>query len=120
MVVVDLLLATICFSLQPGDAQECHPVLIGPDTPRGEFTLNQRLTPEVGYGGDVLQFKVSSDGVFAIHRVYLLNPRERRADRLKSLDPKDRQISKGCVNVAPEVYKKLLDCCSRNGQLLIK
>lgn len=120
MVVVDLLLATICFSLQPGGAQECHPVLIGNDTPKGEFTINQRITPEVGYGGDVLQFKELSDSVLAIHRVYLLNPRERRAERLQSSDPKQRKISKGCINVDPEVYQKLLDCCSRNGQLLIK
>lgn len=120
MVVLDVLLATICFTTQPGGAEECHPVLVGADTPRGEFTINQRVTSSAGYGGDVLQFKEDKTGVWAIHRVYLLNPKEKRAERLRSLDPKQRQITHGCVNVQPEVYMKLLACCSRNGTLIVK
>lgn len=120
MIVVDLLAATICFTSQPGGAEECHPVLVGTDTPRGQFIVNQRITSDPGYGGDVLQFKEDASGVYAIHRVWLLNTREQRAKRLSSPDPKVRRITKGCVNVSPEVYTRLLECCSRNGSLLIK
>jgi hypothetical protein len=120
MVVVDLLLATICFTAQPGGTAECHPVLVGADTPRGEFVMNQRLTQSPGYGGDVLQFKDDPAVVFAIHRVYLLNPKEKREERLRSANPAQRKITKGCVNVAPEVYDRLITCCSRDHALLIK
>jgi hypothetical protein len=61
-ILVDIALATLCI-LGPGDSidaprpETCHPVLIGGDTPRGEFQLQQRLIAAKGYGGDVLQFK---------------------------------------------------------------
>ena len=45
MVLVDLATATICFLSQ------CYPVLIGTDTPTGEFRLEQVRTQEAGYGG---------------------------------------------------------------------
>jgi len=120
MLVVDIALATICFTASPGGAEQCHPVLVGADTPRGEFTVNKRVTADAGYGGDVLQFKVDSTGVYALHRVYLLNPKEKRAERLKNPDPAVRHITKGCVNLEPAVYEIILDCCSRNETLLIK
>jgi signal peptidase I len=120
MVVVDILLATVCFTFTPGGTEECHPVLVGGDTPRGEFVMNKRVTESAGYGGDVLQFRDDPDGVYAIHRVYLLNPKEKRAERLRSPDPKQRRITRGCVNVDPAVYDRLMSCCSRNQALLIK
>jgi hypothetical protein len=120
MVVVDILAAIICFTSQPGGAEECHPVLVGQDTPRGTFTLNQRLTDSPGYGGDVLQFKDDPTEVFAIHRVWLLKPSEKRAERLRSSDPKVRKVTKGCINVEPVIYERLRDCCSRNGSLVIR
>jgi len=106
MVIVDIALATICFM------GTCHNALIGNDTPRGEFTLIQRLTETPGYGGDVLQFKETEEDVYAIHRVYLLHPAQRRAQRLKSKNIADRTITKGCINVSPEVYEALVECCS--------
>lgn len=120
MIVVDVLLATICFSYQPGVAEECHPVLVGADTPHGEFIVNKRVTADPGYGGDVLQFHETMNGVFAIHRVYLLNPKEHRAERLRSSDPTARHITRGCINVEPVVYERLMDCCSRNEKLIVK
>lgn len=120
MIVVDITLATICFTTQLGGAERCHPVLIGADTPRGTFVVNQRLTDDPGYGGDVLQFKETSTAVYAIHRVYLLNPKERRAQRLASPLASDRHITRGCINVDPSVYDQLVDCCSRNETLTIK
>lgn len=113
MVIVDITLSLICFMGQ------CHHALIGNDTPKGEFTLAQVLTKDPGYSGDVLMFDIIDDEMFAIHRVWLLRPQEKRRWRLNQNDPKLRKITKGCVNVDEEVYKELVDCCS-NDKLLIR
>ena len=99
--------------------ERCYPVLIGGDTPKGEFVLQQRLIEQPGYGGDVLQFKEEETQIFAIHRVWLGRPAERRGERLKSSNPRDRRITMGCINVDPEVYREIMDCCS-NATLTIK
>lgn len=88
-------------------------------TPKGEFTLQRRYTSDPGYGGDVLQFFETKNEVYAIHRVWLLKPEQKRLDRLKSPNIKDHFISSGCINVEPEVYEKLIDCCS-SGPLTIR
>jgi hypothetical protein len=118
-VIINLALATICFTY--GGTEECHPVLLGKNTPTpvGEFTLKRRYTRDPGYGGDVLQFYETKTDVYAIHRVWLLNPNQKRLERLKSTNIKDHFISAGCVNVEPEVYEKLIDCCT-NELLIIK
>lgn len=113
MVIVDLAAATICF------LGSCHPMLYGNDTPIGEFEITQRITQTAGYGGDVLQFYETADGVYSIHRLWKLNPKQHRELRIKSLNPKDHLITNGCINVEPEVYEELVDCCS-NDKLLIK
>lgn len=114
MVTVHIGAALICF------ANACYPALVGTNTPLGEFNLTQRLTASTGYGGDVLQFKETDTVVFAIHRVWTLVPSQRREYRLQSSDPAlRRSITKGCVNVVPEVYDKLMACCS-NSKLIIK
>jgi len=70
-------------------------------------------TSQPGYGGDVLKFKETKTEWYAIHRVWLLKPEQRRAERLESNDVNERtHVTAGCVNVAPDVYEKLLDCCS--------
>lgn len=107
MVLVDVTLALICF------AGQCHHALIGPNTPTGEYQMVHATTDLPGYGGDVLVFKETDKVVYAIHRVYTARPEQRRVQRLASPLPSDRQrITAGCVNVAPEVYEQLLDCCS--------
>jgi len=106
-------MAVICF------LGECHPALIGKDTPKGDFPLSYISTTLPGYGGNVLMFNEDTDGIFAIHRVYTLNPAERRIQRLKQADPSKRVITKGCINVMPEVYEKLVDCCA-NGRVEIR
>jgi hypothetical protein len=118
-VIVNIALATICFTYN--GTEECHPVLLGKGTatPMGEFILQKRYTDDKGYGGDVLQFHETKNEVYAIHRVWLLNPEQKRLERLKSSNVKDRYISGGCINVDPAVYQKLLDCCS-SGVLIIK
>ena len=111
MVFVDLATATICFLSQ------CYPALIGPDTPTGEFRLEQVRTQQAGYGGDVILFKETQNSILAIHRVWLLNPKQNRLQRLASGKVSERLATTlGCINVMPDVYDKLVDCC--NHQLL--
>ena len=119
MVEVFTALAIICFTAQQGGKQECHNALIGGDTPRGTFEIQQRLVLDPLYGGDILQFREDHEEVFAIHRVWLGRPWEKRDQRLKSKDVRQRKMTKGCINVAPEVYVKLVDCCS-TATLLIR
>ena len=114
MVLVNLGLAIICF------AGQCYPALIGARTPIGEYQLDHRSTPKYGYGGDVLMFKETETEVYSIHRVITFNPTQRRVERLTGeVPPNLRIISDGCINVMPEVYEKLVDCCS-DDQLTIK
>lgn len=110
-ITVSIALATICFTYQ--GAPECHPVLLGKNsaTPTGIFDLKRRYTRSPGYGGDVLQFKETDSEVYAIHRVWLLRPEQNRLSRFHSGRTADRFISAGCVNVMPDVYTKLLECC---------
>jgi len=107
IVTVKLGLAVICFTGQ------CFPALVGEATPVGSYTLQQRYVASPGYGGDVLAFKETERSIYAIHRVWTLRPEQRRLERLASPDPVQRQtITNGCINVAPEVYAKLVDCCA--------
>lgn len=105
MITVSILAATICFN------SACFPVLIGDKTPIGTFSVNQRYTKDPGYGGDVLQFYEDSKKVYAIHRLWLLRPSEHRAARILSENSKQHTITHGCINVEPEVYDKLVNCC---------
>jgi hypothetical protein len=86
-VVIGLALATICFSGQ------CHPALIGQQTPTGVFPQGHARVLDPVYGGDVLAYARRSDGrPLAIHRAWLEQPKQRRLDRLRSTavaDPQD-------------------------------
>ena len=114
MVLVDLTLAVICF------AGQCHNALVGVDTLPGEYQLIQRITAQPGYGGDVLQFAEDDKRWLGIHRVWTLRTKEKRVEKLHSIDPSVRRtVTKGCVNVAPDVYEKLVACCSTE-KLVIK
>ena len=104
-VFVDVAAALICF------ASACYPVLVGVDTPRGEFQLTHYSARDTGYGGDLLVFKETADDLYAIHRVINVPGQQRRA-RLKSPDAKRRnKLTGGCINVEPSVYNKLVRCC---------
>lgn len=68
-----------------------------------------RTTKHPGYGGDVLIYKENKTTLFAIHRVWTLNPAQHRLERLASGDPAQRRnVTGGCINVAPDVYEQLL------------
>jgi hypothetical protein len=108
-VVVSLKLATICFLGQ------CHPALVGRATPAGHYQLHQRFVVSPGYGGDVLVFQEGARDLLAIHRVWLGAPSQQRPQRLASGQAARRQgVTGGCINVAPEVYTQLIDCCARS------
>lgn len=91
--------------------QTCSPVLVGKDTPKGEFVLYQRLVSDPLYAGSVLQFKETEHYLYAIHRVWRGKPQEQRDKRIQSTDVSKRFITSGCINVTEELYEKLLDCC---------
>jgi hypothetical protein len=112
-VLVDVAAAVICF------AATCHPVLVGVETPRGEFQLTHYTTSIPGYGGDILSFKETNKYLYTIHRVIDV-PGQQRLDRLKSQSAERRNtITGGCINVEPEVYEELVECCSAS-KLIIK
>ena len=115
MVVVKLALAIICFNAT------CYPALVGTDTPPGQYQLVHMGTKQAGYGGDVLKFKENKEYWWAIHRVWTLKPEEHRLERLQSIDPADRTtITHGCINIMPDVYEKLLQCCSSDDHTIEK
>ena len=104
MVNTNIAAAIICFLGQ------CHPAIVGERTPRGEFTLVERRVLTPGYGGDVLQFHEDEDIVYAVHRLWLGRPEENRPARLHA-GAEQRRITRGCINVSPEVYDALKACC---------
>jgi len=119
-VIVTIALATICFTYH--GAEECHTTLLGTKnspTPVGEFFIRKHPAPQKGYGGDVLEFYETDTEIYAIHRLWLLNPKERREERIKSKNVKDKFITNGCINVDTKVYEKLLECC-QNSRLIVR
>ena len=100
--VVFLASALMCTS------DRCYPALVGQDTPIGRFALHRRLVQTDGYGGEVLQFAETAKEVYAVHRVWLGRPKERRAERLAQGDASQRRfVTNGCINVAPDVYERV-------------
>ncbi len=114
MTIVEVFLAKaiICF------AGTCHPVLVGEKTHPGEYQLIQRYVLSPGYGGDVLKYNEDATFAWSIHRVWTLNPKERRRERLLGPASGRRYVSNGCINVDEKVYEELVDCCS-NSKLII-
>lgn len=114
-VFVHLATATLCFMNQ------CHPALIGKATPMGEYPIVHARVADPGYGGDVLAFARDAKGIYAIHRVWTLVPRQRRLERLTRGNVAERlNITGGCVNVMPDVYDQLVKCCSRGRVVIVR
>ena len=97
-IIVDTQTATACIQ------DECYPVLVGKNTPKGTYGLNLSTTPDPLYKGSVLAFKSDSTGTYAIHRVWDGKPSERRNERLKGT-VSDRLITNGCINVSDDTYE---------------
>jgi len=101
MITVDIAAALICF------AGACHPALVGPDTPTGEFAIERRAVSNPNYGGDVLAFHEDDRYIWAVHRTWP------GREKLYAQAPERRRVvTKGCVNVEPSVYLKLKECCN--------
>ena len=102
MIEVFLGKALICF------LDQCYPVLTGYRTPVGVYELIERKTTQVGYGGQILQFKETPSMVYAVHRVFPYDRRMNRAVVLKTAPAEVRnKVTMGCINVAPEVFEIL-------------
>lgn len=97
--------AEICLS----DTQQCFPALVGASTPLGVYDLTLYSTHKKGYGGDILGFKIEGDFIFALHRVWLGKPSERRLERLRSGSAAQRKMTNGCINVENDVYDLIKD-----------
>ena len=93
--------ATLCFE------KECYPVLIGKETPVGDYGLTLTSVSDALYGGDVLVFKSTDKAIYAVHRIWRGNPGEKRDIRIKSDNPEDRVITSGCINVDDVLYTRL-------------
>ena len=100
-VTINIAAAVLCI------AQQCFPVLIGKDTPVGEFTVIKREVLDPNYRGHILQFKETENEVFAIHRIWNGKPQQKRFSRIKSNNPSDRFITGGCVNVEDDLFELL-------------
>lgn len=109
-VVVSLSKAVICFSAL------CHPALVGLSTPIGEFPLQHVATSEPGYHGDVIVYKETKEYAWAIHRLWLLDPAQKRAQRIESPNPKERVITMGCINLKDKTYSELVRWLNQNPQ----
>lgn len=105
MITIHLAVAIICFNAT------CYPALVGDLTPTGQYITTHARITSPGYGGDVLIVgDVSSP--YSIHRVWTGKPQQRRLQRLHG-PVKDRKgITGGCINVMPDVYDKLIECCA--------
>lgn len=101
LATVSLSAAMLCFQ------GACSPVLVGKDTPRGVFPLVQRFVSQPGYGGDVRQFKETRDSLFAVHRVWLGRPSEKRMERITGPVAGRRNITGGCINALDATYDAL-------------
>lgn len=75
-------------------------------TPAGRFSL--KLEEDASYGTTLTFLSTANGGGWAIHRVYLGNAAERRAERLASKGGADNNISYGCVNVSSDFYDSTL------------
>lgn len=76
-------------------------------TPAGTFRIKKYLAER--YGGIVLVFLEGPKYAAAVHRVFLGNPHERRAERLRSSRREDRRITNGCINVPVDFFNKWLE-----------
>lgn len=110
MIVVYLSKALLCFSTS------CVPILYGRATPTGDFPLHHVKTTLKGYGGDVVVYREDPKRLWALHRVWLGSPKQRRLERLDSETPADNIISSGCINMYPEDYEQLVKAIEKDGE----
>jgi hypothetical protein len=72
-------------------------------TPAGRFVAEPGQNAK---GEDVVW--VDYDAAVSMHRVRMVDPKERRFERLQSPDPADRRISYGCINVPVPFFESVV------------
>jgi len=77
-------------------------------TPAGRFTITRNHTTEYGPVFDINEVHGKDWGI-AIHQVWLGDPTEHRAARLRSANDRDRHITYGCINVSVETMRVLME-----------
>lgn len=102
-VILFLSAAMLCFGGQ------CHPALVGQNTPTGSYTVVKGSITAPGYpSGKFASFARLPSGVpLGIHPTYTNDPAQHREWRLHHDDPELRVISNGCINVDEVVYDQL-------------
>lgn len=98
-VVVSLALANICFDGQ------CHPALIGRDTPTGEYAVRKFMVPDNKlYQDGLLVFHETTDAYYAIHKTI---PTKDRLRRMKEPPTSRVNVTGGCINIDASTYQAL-------------
>jgi len=72
-------------------------------TPAGRFVAE----PGENLGGENVIW-VDYDAAVSMHRVRMVDPKERRFERLRSPNPADRRISYGCINVPVPFFESVV------------
>jgi len=72
-------------------------------TPAGRFVSQPGQNT---HGEDIVW--VDYDAAVSMHRVRMVDPKERRFERLASPDPKQRRISYGCINVPVKFFNSVV------------
>jgi len=72
-------------------------------TPAGRFVAEAGKN---AHGEDVVW--VDYDAAVSMHRVRMVDPKERRFERLQSPNPADRRISYGCINVPVAFFESVV------------
>ena len=81
----------------------CYPVLIGHNTPVGDYTMTHVILENSGKREDVLMIKESSPGrIIAIH-----TPPSDNRKRLLS-NHSTEKVTLGCINVTEELFNYLV------------
>ncbi len=105
--------AIICFD------NACHPALVGNATRPGTYQLQVLNVASEGYGGNVLMYDADISSWYAIHRTYTGRNVRGRHGLYHNTTAKERTVTAGCINVEPDVFNELIECC-RKSKLIIK
>ena len=83
-------------------------------TPAGRFMASAGLNAQ---GEDIVW--VDYNAAISMHRLRIVNPRERRMQRLASPTAADNRISYGCINMSPEFFDSVVAPLFRRGPHLV-
>lgn len=76
-------------------------------TPAGIFFIKKMFSHRLNE--PMLVFIEGQDRVASIHPLWMGNPKQDRAGRLRSPSPDDNRVTGGCINVDPDFFYKVLN-----------